>query len=116
MNFMMAFDFLLLALGAYLVYAAISMKSSGNIPNSIVPSQTLVTCRDVKGYANYLFPWVAAFAVACFLFGLVSLGLDLGVLQLGKLNSVINMVSVFVFMGMWIAFSVVLRKGQKKFF
>ena len=116
MDFMMAFDVILLGLGAYLVYSAVEMKRNGNIPNSIVPAHVMLTCKDAKGYADYLYPWIVAFAIACIAFGLVSVGLDTGILQLGIVGSIINIVVVIGFLALWIAFSVVLRKGQKKFF
>ena len=116
MDFMMAFDVILLALGGYLLYAANQMKRNQNIPNSIVPAHVMLTCKDVKGYADYLYPWIVAFAIACLAFGFVSVGLDTGVLQLGIIGSIINIVVVIGFLALWIAFSVVLRKGQKKFF
>ncbi|MCR5641027.1 MAG: hypothetical protein K6G04_06700 [Lachnospiraceae bacterium] len=115
MNFMMAFDVILLLLGAYLVYAAVIMKKNGNIPSSIVPAIKLQTCRDEKGFAKYLFPWVLAFALASFLFGLVSLGLDTNVLAFGDANKYVNTVVIITFLLMWGMFSYVLRKGYSKF-
>ena len=116
MDFMMAFDVILLALGAYLVYAAVVMKRNQTIPPSVVPAATMTTCRDPKGYAQFLFPWVVAFAIGCLVFGGVSLGMDTGVLQLGELNRYVNIVVIVLFLLLWGLFSYALRKGHSKFF
>lgn len=116
MNFMMAFDVILLMLGAYLLFAGFVMKRDGTIPPSIVPAQSMTGCKDQKGYANYLFPWVIAFAIGCLVFGLLSLGLDLNVISLGKVTGFINIVVIIAFLLLWGMFSFAIRKGHSKFF
>lgn len=116
MDFMMAFDVIVLLLGAYLVYCAVVMKKDGTVPNSIVPAQSMQNCRDPKGYAKYLFPWVCAFAAGSLVFGGISLGLDLHVLDLGEAYAKINVVVIVMFLLLWGLFSYALRKGHSKFF
>jgi hypothetical protein len=116
MNFMMAFDVIVLLLGAYLVYCAFVMKKDGTIPSAIVPAQSMQNCRDPKGYAKYLFPWVSAFAVGSLIFGGLSLGLDLHVIDLGEAYAKINVVVIILFLLLWGLFSYALRKGHSKFF
>lgn len=59
------FDFIFIACGVYLFYAALKMKQTGSLEGSILVNKNtdLKKAKDIPGYISYMFP--KSMVVAC---------------------------------------------------
>lgn len=105
------FDVIITLLGAYILYTAVKMKSEMKMPPLFVTPEEMRTCKNEKGFVNYLYGRVVAFGLIDLLFGLEGLFSDL----VYDLGTAVNAVLVVVFVAAWIWFSVQLRKGREEF-
>ena len=69
MNFMLIIDIVILALGAYLVFAGIKNYKIGDVDNMLITAEERARCTDIKGLSNYLMPKTAIFGAFCIIFG-----------------------------------------------
>ena len=111
-NIMLIFDVIILALGIYVVYSAEKMRKDRKVPELFVSSQEMKACVNELGFINFLFPKALAFGLACVLFGLEGLYNDF-IYDFGK---AVNAAEIIIFIGAWIYFSVMLRKGRNEYF
>ncbi|MFI3313242.1 MAG: hypothetical protein R3Y62_05080 [Eubacteriales bacterium] len=76
-SYMLLFDFISLAAGAYCLFTCFKMHLAGGrlfpngllIPKGLKPSD----CHDQKAYTAYLFPRLLAFAIALTIYSIISL-------------------------------------------
>ena len=105
------FDVIITALGAYLLYLSQKMRNEGRVPPILVTPEEMRGCRNEKAFVAFLFPRVLAFALTDLLFGVAGLYNDV----IYNLGDAVNAVLVIIFIGMWIWFSLQLRKGKRDF-
>jgi len=112
MSFMTIFDIIILALGAYLVFAGIKNYISRKIDPMLITSDELARCTDVEALSKYLMPKTAVFGAFCILFGIQ------GVLNdTGKMPSTqtVNVIFLLAFVVVWVVFSYFIRTAKKKY-
>ncbi|MCR5144063.1 MAG: hypothetical protein K6B67_01995 [Lachnospiraceae bacterium] len=110
-NFMIVFNFILLFLGVYLLYAAVKMKKDEIIPRAFVAEEEMKSCTDEAGFARFLYPRTLVFSIASLLVGIEGVVNDMIV----ELNGHINIVMIIVFLAAWLYFSSALRKGRGEY-
>lgn len=117
MNFMYIFDAIILALGVYLLYSALLMKTRSKIPTAFVPDSA-GNCKDKEAFLHLLFPRTLLFAIVTLAFGVEALIGDLGLLSfLGKSGQQItNAVMIILFLLVWIYFSKKLKDGLNQYY
>ncbi len=69
-------------------------------------------CTNKKGLINYLYSRALAFGAVDMLFGLAGLYNDF----IYNFSDAVNCVLVIIFLGVWIWFSMALRKAKTEFF
>lgn len=112
MDYMVIFDIIILGLGIYEMYSAFKMKKDRVVGNLFVASEELPHCKNMDGFIDYLYPKAVIFGVISIVFGVECLIDDL----LLDVGNVINAIALIAFLGSWIWFSHMLRKGRTEFF
>lgn len=116
-NIMLILDLVIAALGVYLAYAAIAMKSKKHVPPAFVPQEEMNRCKDSKGFASYMWSRTAIFAGISIVSGLLSFLFDLRVLPVSKVTaSFINVSLLILFLVVWMFFNASMRSGKNKYF
>lgn len=114
MDFINLIDFFIVGIGLYVLYSAYVWKSTGVMKKGFLISGALdlKACKDMKGYIDFMAVRAGIFGVVIVIYGL------LGIVNtyLVKIHEIILAVSMFIFLGCLVWFSVVSTKGAKKFF
>lgn len=114
-DIMKIFDVIILALGAYIVFCAVRLKSN-NVPSTLIPPEYLKKCRDVEGLCKKLFRPACIFALVSLLYGVYSFVFDFGLVSTSsQVTSIVNVVLIGLFFVGWIYFSYILRKASEEF-
>ena len=105
------FDVLILLLGGYLIFNAIKMKKTDQMPNILLTPKELKYCKNPYEFIDYMFKYLLIFGIVCTVFGIVSLLGDT-VLDFPRIY---DGIMVVILLGVWFWFSVMLRKAKQKF-
>ncbi len=108
----LVFDVIVAVLGVYLLFTAKKMQTEEKVPALFVTPEEMRTCRNEKAFIRFLYPRVVAFALSDLLYGVAELYNDV----VFNLGNALNAALVVIFIGMWIWFSMQLRKGKRDFF
>lgn len=117
MNFdiMKIFDVIILALGLYIAFCAVRLKSN-NVPSTLIPPELLKKCKNISGLCNRLFRPTCLFAFVSLLYGIYSSIFDFQLVAVAsQINSIINVALILLFIVGWVYFSYVLRKATEEF-
>ena len=112
MNFMLIIDIVILALGAYLVFAGIKNYKIGDVDNMLITAEERARCTDIKGLSNYLMPKTAIFGAFCIIFGVQGILCDSQKMEFPK---AVNAAFLVAFVIVWILFSYAIRKAKKEY-
>lgn len=112
MSFMTIFDIIILALGAYLLYAGIKNYLAHKIDPMLITSEELARCTDVEGLSKYLMPKTAVFGAFCILFGVQGVLNDTGKIPSSQM---VNVIFLLAFVVVWVVFSYFIRTAKKRF-
>lgn len=105
------FDVLILLLGIYLIFNAIKMKKTDEMPSILLTPKELKLCKNPYGFIDYMFPFLLIFGIVATLFGIVSLIGD----TLLDFPRIYDGVAVLVLLTVWVWFSMMLRRAKQKF-
>ncbi len=108
---MIIFDVIVLLLGVYLIYNALKMKKNDEISSLLLAPKELKLCKHPYDFIDYMFPIMLSFGIVCVLFGIASLIVDAWL----DLPGIYEAALVVVLIGVWIWFSLMLRKAKRKF-
>lgn len=111
-NFMLVFDVIVFFLGIYVVYQSERMKKEGKVPEMFVSSQEMKRCINERGFIQFLYPKSLGFGIVCVLFGVEGFYNDF----IYDLGNAVNAAVIIIFIGVWIYFSLMLRKGRNEYF
>jgi len=118
-NIMLIFDIIVLVLGIYIIYQARFMKGNQEVPSLFVAPEEMKLCRNKKGFINFFYSKAIIFGVVDVIYGLEGIYNDY-ITQMNEalpqLNDIVNDVVLVVFLGIWIWFSMQLKKGKREFF
>jgi len=110
MNFGMILDLLIMACGVYVIYWAVQMKLTNQIPAMLVGKGFPVNrAKDPDGFIRFTFPFTLAAGIVLFVVGLVG---ALGVLMTYPVAETLMRAALIVAIT---AYGVVLMKAQKKY-
>ena len=112
MNFMLIIDIVILALGAYLVFAGIKNFKIGDVDNMLITAEERAKCSDIQGLSKYLMPKTAIFGGFCIIFGIQGLLFDSQKVNFPK---PVNAAFLLAFVVVWILFSYAIRKAKKEY-
>ena len=118
-NIMLIFDIIVLVLGIYILYQARYMKMNQEVPSLFVAPEEMQRCRNKKGFIQFFYSKAMIFGIVDLIFGLEGIYNDfLSTVNtaLPQLNDIVNDIVLLVFLGVWIWFSIQLRKGKSEFF
>ena len=114
-DIMKIFDVIILALGVYIAFCAVRLKSN-NVPSTLIPPELLKKCRNVEGLCTRLFGPTCLFAFVSLLYGVYSSIFDFQLVTVtSQVNSIINVALILLFIVGWVYFSYVLRKATEEF-
>ncbi|HAQ52323.1 MAG TPA: hypothetical protein DCR12_06115 [Lachnospiraceae bacterium] len=105
------FDVLILLLGLYLIFNAIKMKKTDEMPSILLTPKELKLCKNPYGFIDYMFPFLLIFGIVATVFGIVSLLGDT-VLNFPRIY---DGIAVVILLAVWFWFSMMLRKAKQKF-
>ncbi len=108
---MLIFGIIIGILGAYMIYQAQKMRSTGDVPEMFVSSQEMERCVNQRAFVQFLFPKVLAFGIVDLLFGIETL-YD----SVYSLSNAVNGAVIVIFLFAWGWFSYCLRKGREEYF
>ena len=109
-SFMVLFDFVIFFYGLYMIYSAYQMKRSGQPSNLIINPTELVGAKDMKGFCQAMYKPLILFGILAVAYGVV-----------GYLNdkywnySIINFISVAVFLVLCVWFLRMVKKYKAKY-
>ena len=112
MDTLLIFDGILAALGAYLAFAALRMKRTGEVNAFLVSGEERGKCTDPAGFIERVYKRMAAFGGVAFLYGVVGVA--------GRRTHMLSRQAetaagiVFLASCAWFAYG--LRKGKEGFF
>lgn len=110
---MVIIEVILCAYGIYMVYAAIQMKKTGNIPARLISNKiNLERSKDIPGFIKFMFP-------RCFIFGIImavcSLILGIRELELISIPAVVALVAEVLYLAAIIYYVIIIVKAQNRF-
>ncbi len=105
------FDVLILLLGLYLIFNAIKMKKTDEMPSILLTPKELNLCKNPYGFIDYMFPFVLIFGIVAAVFGIVSLIGD----TLLDFPRIYDGIAVLILLAVWVWFSMMLRRAKSKF-
>lgn len=105
-------DLFIALCGAYLIYAAVNMKRTGNIPEGIMirKGADLSRAKDIPGFIDYMYGKTIVVAICTIICGIVGLVND----TYGGLETV-QLGMTIVFFAAVVIFGIVATKAQKKY-
>lgn len=112
MDFVIMFDAFIGILGLYLIYASVKMNRTGEISTVLVSREDIAKCKDKRGFIDFMYKKTLLFGCVSALFG-VFVGINDSVYFFGQ---VFNVAGMLVFLGIWIWFTMQLRKGRAQYF
>lgn len=103
-------NIIIIACGAYMVYGAISMKTSGTVPSNLVGKNVnLAVARDIPGFIKKMFPITLVVGVLTLLCGVLT---AIGIFgDNGYVQTIISLVFVVIVLG----YGKILVDAQKKY-
>ena len=105
------FDVIVALLGVYLIYNAIKMKKTDEIPGLLLGPKEMKLCKNPYGFIDYMFPFILIFGIVCTLFGIVSVIGD----AILHLSGIFDGIAVIILLAVWFWFSMMLRKAKNKY-
>ena len=116
-NIMLIFDIVIAGLGAYLLYAALTMKKKKEVPEIFVAKEEAGRCEDKQGFATYMFPKTMVFAITSLASGILCFLADMKLLPLDKKSgNIFGIVMLLVFLTVWLYFTIFLKRAKEKYF
>ncbi len=111
-DFSSLMDIIIVVGGAYIAYAAILLKLTGEIKESVLLGKTMniKKCKDLEGFKNFLFPRALAMGIFTVFFGVAGI-VNTKVVALGNLY--FGLLGVLLVILIW--YFVEYRKGIKRF-
>lgn len=112
-NIWSIFDLIFLAAGAYIIYAFILLKTTGELKTQILLNRDtdLKKCKDLEGYKKFIAPKLLTFGIVCIIYGAFGL-VNTYVAELPLWLYIATMVLFFAAL-VW--FALQSRKGTKEF-
>lgn len=112
MNTMIIFYVIILLLGIYMAVAARSMKKSGEIHSILIAESEAASCKDKKGFIDYMYWREVVFGIACCIVGILGV-VDGFMIPLGK---IVRLAGMILFLAAAIWFWCQLGAARKTFF
>ena len=105
-------DLFIALCGAYMIYAAVKMKQTGEIPEGIMVRKgaDLSRAKDIPGFIGYMYGKTVVVGICTIICGIVGLVND----TYGGLGMV-QLVMTLVFFTAVVIFGIVAAKAQKKY-
>lgn len=105
-------DIAIILCGAYVVYAAVLLKTTGELKESVLLSKNLdiKKCKDLEGYKKFLFPRSLIMGIFTVLFGLAGV-INTNVMKLG--NVYIGLLIFLFLLLVW--YFIEYRRGTRRF-
>lgn len=110
MDVMTIFNVIIVIFGIYMVIAALKMKKSGEISSAVITREEIASCRDKRGFIDFMYWREAVFGGIVSLMGVLGLINDF-VVSLGKFS----LIQMVLFLGAFFWFQYQLRAARKKF-
>ena len=108
---MTIFDVIVLLLGAYLIFCAVKMKKTDEIPSILLAPKELKLCKNPYDFIDYMFPFLLIFGIVCVIFGIVSIIMD----AILHLPGIYDGIAVLILLTVWVWFSMMLRRAKNRF-
>lgn len=112
MKMMTIFDFIMIALGAYILYMENHMKTTGKVPEFFIPKEEMKKCKNTEAFIKFLHPRLCIFAVVDIGFGMEEIMNAVGY----TISNRMNCIFILCFLGIWIWFTLMMNKARKEFF
>lgn len=112
MDMSMVLDMLLIAFGVYMSYAAVALKTRGEVtanimlPKNVKPEQI----KDKEGFIAFTYPKTLVIGIITVIMGLAMLVNDFF-----KASVLVNFIVPFFFMIVVIIYGVMIKKAQSRF-
>ncbi len=115
MNVMLIFDVVVTLLGVYIFILSFKTKNQGEVPTLFVQAEELAQIKDMASFAAELWLKIMIFGLVCFVFGGISLLIDMGHFDFFGYSNIWNIASIILFLAVWIWFSMQLTKTKTKY-
>ena len=111
-DFSSLMDIIIIVGGAYIAYAAILLKLTGEIKESVLLGKTMNIrkCKDLEGFKKFLFPRALAMGIFTVLFGIAGI-INTKVAPLGNLYFVLLGVLMVILIWYFLEY----RKGIRRY-
>lgn len=105
-------DFILTAVGAYMIFIGINMKKTGQISSLLVSENELPHCKDQNAYILYIYRKIAVFGLVSLLAGFFYLVNDM----VYQLETWLQVLGGIIFLGFFLWFIRSMQIARAKFF